>query len=123
MNISKRRIAIGILAALGYTSAHAVGPYDGIYLCSMTFLGSLSSTYITVNTSGETGVFAIPYLSSDQAWQGYGIGRWSGPVLLGTTNFGGAFSAEVGDRSINFVVNVNYYGTFYEATGACNQII
>jgi hypothetical protein len=122
MNISKR-IAIAILATLGCISAHAVGPYDGIYLCSMTFLGNPSSTYITVNTSGGLGVFAVPYLSSDQPWQGYGIGEWSGPVLSGTTNFGGAFSAEVGDRSIAFVVNVNYYGTYYEATGFCNQII
>ena len=119
-----KRIGIAIMASFGCMSAHAVGPYDGIYFCDLTLLGNPTSTYITVNSSGTTGVFTIPYLVAGQTWQGYGIGTWYGSVLSGTTNSGGAFSAAaVGYGALDFIVDVNSYGTFYQATGTCSQVI
>jgi hypothetical protein len=128
------RVSAASIVALVSMSAHATGPYDGIYYCNFGEIDGfyqVPSTYITVNSRAAPdtlGVFAIPYFSSGQYWTGYGIGNWSGNVLsgsvtLGNTDEGAAFTATFENGTVNFQVAVKYYGLPYAVTGNCTQII
>jgi hypothetical protein len=128
------RVSTASFVALVSMSAHATGPYDGIYYCNFSEINGfyqVPSTYITVNSRAAPstlGVFAVPYVASGQYWSGYGLGNWSGNVLsgsvpLGSTDQGEAFTATFGNGSINLQIVVKYYSVPYQITGNCNQIV
>jgi hypothetical protein len=128
------RFSIASLVALVSMSAHATGVYDGIYSCNFNEIDGfyqVPSTYVTINSRAAPstlGVFAIPYLASGQYWLGYGVGNWSGNVLsgsvkLGNTDEGSSFTATFGIGTINFQINLTYFGLPYQETGTCTQIV
>jgi hypothetical protein len=128
------RISTASLVALFSMSAHATGPYDGVYYCNFNDLNgfiTIPSTYITVNSRAAPntlGVFAVPYFSSGQYWTGFGLGNWSGNVLsgsiyLGNTDSGESFTATFGTGSINFQTVVKNSGLPYQEAGTCTQIL
>lgn len=111
--------------ALGLSShAFAGGAYDGVYTCTMNAGGVASVTYLTVNSQGNTYVWAVPYVTVGQFWNGYGVGTLTNASVVGLTNQGQTFTATFSDtNNFNFSTSAVVNGTALTASGSCARII
>lgn len=112
------------LAACLSANAFAGSSYDGVFYCNMNVAGTLNTTYITINSTGNTVVYAIPNVSAGQYWSGYGVGTQNGTIVTGTTSTNQPFTVTYGDmNTITFSTRVVANGSAMAANGNCSRVI
>lgn len=81
------------LSAFSSNAEAAGGAWDGIYSCNASAGGLTSSIYITINGYPDgRAIYALPAVTANPFFHGYGIGQIVGNVFSGTTNYAKRFT-------------------------------
>jgi hypothetical protein len=99
--------------------------FDGIYTCSVNVLGSLSQSYVTIN-SQPTGaaVFAVAAVTPTTNFYGYGIGSTTATTFSGSTMHGQPFSFNLNTTTGLFTgqIGITSNGASINSTVSCSKV-
>ncbi len=113
-----------VVMFLGFIRSFA-GSFDGIYTCSVNVLGSLSQSYVTIN-SQPTGaaVFAVAAVTPTTNFYGYGIGSTTATTFSGSTMHGQPFNFTLNTATGLFTgsIGITSNGASINSTVSCSKV-
>lgn len=121
-----KRIAAALAAAVAPHAASAAGDWDGIYQCSLVYVGATHSVFVSINGQPDgRAIVAFPAVSAQPFFTGYGIGMVAGGEFSGTTWIGYPFKLTGGPTGFSGFVTTPHptqSGRTTNATGSCTRI-